>query len=101
MEILERIIHQINPGKWPEVNAMEAEFVKIESPFGFTEKMSFQMLAGGDGANTLVVERQWPSMAAMEAAYGKAMADPGWQSMVAQSSAIIKDTRYELLLVIS
>lgn len=100
MEILERITHQINPGKWPEVNAMEAEFAKIETPLGFPEKQRFQVLVGGDGANALVVERRWPSMAAMEATYEKAMADPGWQSSVAKSSVIIRDTRYELLLVL-
>ena len=97
MLILERIIHQIHPGKWAEVPAMEKEFEQIEKPLGFPDKKRYQMLVGGEGANTLVIERDWPSMAAMEAAYDKAMANPGWQAMVAKSSAVLKDTRYELL----
>ncbi|MBN1667448.1 MAG: hypothetical protein JW862_10175 [Anaerolineales bacterium] len=100
MVILERIIHQIYPDKWSEVNALEAEFDQIEKPLGFTEKKLFKMLTGGDGVNTLVIERHWPSMAAMEAMYDKAMVDSGWQAMGKKMSTVIKDTRYELLLVL-
>jgi len=100
MLILERIIHQIHPDKWPEVMPMEAEFDQVEKPLGFTEKKRFRMMAGGEGLNTLVIERHWPSMAAMEAAYDKAMVDPGWQVMGVKMAPIIKDTRYELLMVL-
>ena len=100
MVILERIVHHINPDKWPEIHAMDAEFAQIESRFNFPESKRFQMLIGADVSTTLVVERQWPSMAALEAAYDKAMADPGWQAQAAKSGAIIKDTRYELYAVL-
>jgi hypothetical protein len=100
MVILERIIHQIHPDKWPEVNAMEVEFDKVEKPLGFTEKKRYRMIVGGEGTNTLVIERHWPSMAAMEAAYDKAMANPGWQALGAKSGVILTNTRYEILMVL-
>lgn len=100
MLILERIVHQIDPDKWPEVMIMEAEFDQVEKPFGFTEKKRFRTLIAEDGVNTLVIERNWPSMAALEAAYDKASADPGWQAIGMKWSTVIKDTRYELFLVL-
>ena len=100
MVILERIIHQIYPDKWPEINALEAEFDQIEKPLGFTGKKRFRIVLGGDGSNSLVIERQWPSFAAMEAVYDRAMAHPGWQAMGTKMSTIIKGTRSEILLVL-
>ena len=75
MVILERDVQHIYPDKWDELNAIDGEFNQIESGLGFPAKKRFQLLIGADEVNTLIVERQWPSMAAMEAAYEKAMAD--------------------------
>jgi hypothetical protein len=101
MVILERDVQHIYPDKWDELNAIDGEFNQIESGLGFPAKKRFQLLIGADEVNTLIVERQWPSMAAMEAAYEKAMADTGWQALAAKSNAIIKDHRYEVYLVLS
>jgi hypothetical protein len=67
----------------------------------FQRKKRFQLLIGADEVNTLIVERQWPSMAAMEAAYEKVMADTSWQALVAKSNDMIRDHRYEVYLVLS
>lgn len=100
MVILERDVQHIYPDQWAELNAIDGEFNQVESRIGFPAKKRFQLLIGPDEVNTLIVERQWPSMAAMETAYEQAMADPGWQALVAKSNAIIRDHRYEVYLVL-
>jgi hypothetical protein len=100
MIILERQIQHIYPDKMPALEALDAEFNKVESRFGFPSKKRYLLLAGPDEINTLVVERQWPSMAAMEATWEKVMADPDWQAVYAKSMGTIRDNRWELYRVI-
>jgi hypothetical protein len=42
-----------------------------------------------------VVERQWASLGAMDAAYDRALADPEWQAPGAEVGAIVKSSQYE------
>lgn len=49
-----------------------------------------------DNMSTLIIERQWESFAAMEAAYEKALADPEWQALGAEGTSIIESDRHEL-----
>lgn len=100
MVIVERDVQHIYPDKWDELNAIDREFNQVESGFGFPAKKRFQLLIGADEVNTLIVERQWPSMAAMETAYEHAMADPAWQALAGKSNAMIRDHRYEVYLVL-
>jgi hypothetical protein len=100
MVVLERNTQHIYPDKWEELNTIDGEFNQVESRIGFPTKKRFQLLLGADESNTLIVERQWPSMAAMETAYEKAMADPDWQALAAKSITIIRDHRYEVYLVL-
>jgi hypothetical protein len=51
---------------------------------------------GGHNINTLIVERQWESLATMEAAYEKAFADPEHQALEAESAPIIGSVQIEL-----
>jgi hypothetical protein len=96
MVILERSIQHIVPNKWPELNMVDREFNQVEGRLGFPAKKRFQLIAGADEYNTLVIERQWPSMAAMETTYEKAMADPEYQALGMKSNSIIKDMQVEL-----
>jgi len=96
MVIVERLIQQIRPGKWAELEALDQKFNVIESRLGFPPKKRYRCYVGGHNTDTLIVERQWPSLAAMEAAYEKAFADPEEQALSAEGMGIIKSTQYEL-----
>ena len=96
MVTLERLIQHVFPGKGAELEALDKEYNAVESKFGFPPKKRYQLLAGPDEIQTLVIERQWPSMAAMETAYEKIMADPAYQAVSAKSLAVIRDNRWEL-----
>jgi hypothetical protein len=96
MICVERLVQHIYPGKWVELEALEAKYNSIERGLGFPAKRRLRCYVGGHTTDTLVVERQWESLAAMEAAYDKAFADPQWLALEAETVSIVKNNQYEL-----
>ena len=96
MVCIERLVQQIRPDKWAELAALDAKYNAIESRLGFTPKRRSRCYIGGHFTDTLVIERQWESMAAMEAAYERAFTDPEWQALGAEAVLIIANNQYEL-----
>lgn len=96
MVIVERQIQQVRPDKWAELEAIDKRFNAIESRLGFPPKKRYRCYVGGHNTNTLIIERQWESMAAMEAAYEKAFADSGWQALGAEAVSITESDQHEL-----
>jgi len=96
MVIIERLVQHVYSDKWAELETIDKEFDAVEARHGFPAKKRFQMISGPDNMGTLIIERQWASLAAMEAAYEKFMADPAWQALNLKSSPILKDNRVEL-----
>jgi hypothetical protein len=98
---LERQIQQIQPGKWAELDTIDQKFNTIESRLGFPAKRRFRCYIGGHTNNTLVIEREWESLAAMESAYMKGFTDPEWQALNGQFEIISESTQVEVYLVLS
>ncbi len=96
MKVMERLIQQVRPDKWAEPEALDKKYDIVESRLGFPPKKRYLCHAGGHNTNTLVIERQWESYAAMEAAYEKASADPAHQALGAESLSIIESNQFEL-----
>jgi hypothetical protein len=96
MVILERQVQHVYTDKWAELEQLDKEFNAVEARYGFPPKKRYQMMSGPDEMGTLIIERQWASLAAMEAAYEKLMLDPAYQSVNQKSSLILKDNRLEL-----
>jgi len=96
MVVVERLIQQVRPDKWAELEALDTKYNIVERRCGFPAKRRYRCFVGGDHTNTLIIERQWESLAAMEAAYEKALADPEWQVLGAEGVLIIKSDRHEL-----
>jgi hypothetical protein len=100
MMILERLIQHVYPGKAMELEALDKEYDAVESKYGFPSKKRYSLLAGADKIQTLVIERQWPSMAAMESAFEKLTADPVYQNVNVKSIPVIRDNRWELYSIL-
>lgn len=98
---LERQIQHIRPGKWEELEVMDQNFNKVESRNGFPAKRRLRCYIGGLTNNTLVIERDWESLAAMEAAYMKVFMDPDWQALSAPLDAIVESNQTEVYFVLS
>lgn len=96
MVSVERLIQQIYPDKWQELEAIEKKYNAVENRLKFPPKRRYRCYVGGHNTNTLIIERQWDSLAAMEAAYEKAFSDPEWQALGNESGSIIKSDQHEL-----
>lgn len=96
MICVERHVQQIYPGKWAELEAINKKYDVVESRLGFPPKKRYQCYIGGHNLNTLIIERQWESMAVMEATYEKAFADPEYQALQAGTASIIESVQVEL-----
>lgn len=96
MIAIERMTQSIYPGKWAELNEIDKRFNEVEQRMGFPPKKRFQCLIGGLDQNTLIIEREWGSLALMESTYEKAMADPGYQSLINEVATIVQNSRIEV-----
>jgi hypothetical protein len=96
MRILERMVQEIAEGKMAELEALDKRYDAVESQLGFPPKKRYWSMSGAHSLNTLVIERQWQSMAAMETAYEQAFARPDMQALFAEGADIILTARIEL-----
>jgi hypothetical protein len=98
MIIIERMIQQIYPEKWAELEMIDKKYNAIEARLGFPAKKRFTYLTGRHEMNALIIERQWESLAKMEATYEKSMLDPEYQALQMESASIIKGIHQELYM---
>jgi len=90
------MIQKVRSGKWAELEEIDKRFNKLESRLGFPPKKRYQCIMGGHDTNTLIIERQWESLAVMEATYEKAFADPAHQALLEETPSIIKSSQLEV-----
>ena len=91
---------KVNEGKWQELEEIDKKFDVFENRFGFPPKRRYRLFVGGNSMNTLVIERQWESLAQMEAAYEKGMANAEFQALQGELVGIVRDAQIEILLPI-
>ncbi|MGA2491228.1 MAG: hypothetical protein ABSF99_13755 [Anaerolineales bacterium] len=96
--ILERMIQHIYPGKWADLEVIDKKYNVVEARLGFPAKKRYQLLMGSHPAGTLVIERQWPSLAAMEEANMKGFTDPEYQALQQEGAPIIKSVFWEVYM---
>lgn len=100
MIIIERLIQEIRPDKWAELEVLNQKYDDVEARLGYPAKKRMRSLAGPLNVNTLIIERQWESLAKMEATNELAQADPEYQALGAESISVIKSNRWELYLLL-
>jgi hypothetical protein len=98
MIIIERMIQEIYPDKWAELAELDKKYDALEPAMGFPPKKRYQSLAGVHSMSTLIIERQWESLAKMEAAEEKAMQNPEYQALYKEGIPIIKSVHWELYM---
>ena len=59
-------------------------------------KKRYQCMIGGHDSNTLIVERQWDSLATLEATYEKGFADPELQALLKEITSIVESSQLEV-----
>ena len=98
MITIERMVQQVRPDKWAELEEIDKRYNAVENRLGFPPKKRYQCMMGSHDMNTLIVERQWDSLAAMEATYEKAFTDPEHQALQKEITSIIKSVQMELYM---
>ena len=101
MITIERMIQKVSPGKFPDLDELDKKFVAVETRLGFPPKKRYQCIIGGQDTNTVIVERQWDSLAEMEAKFEEAFEDPEYQSLADETNSIIESTQWELYTPLS
>jgi hypothetical protein len=97
---VEREIQQVNPARWEQLEVLDKKYDAIESKAGFPPKRRLRSYIGRLDNSTLVIERDWESLSAMEAAYRKVMVDPEWQVLMPALNEIVTRTHVEIYLIL-
>ncbi len=94
--ILERCAQKVI-GTFEEALALEKEFDALEAKMGnVPPKRRYYAAYGSLPSGTFVWEREWESMAALEAYQAKTMNDPEWATTLGKAEKIFADFHFEL-----
>lgn len=96
MIAIERMTQKVYPGKWAELAEIDKKFNEVEMRAGFPQKRRYQCVIGSLDQNTLIIERQWDCLAAMESAYEEVMADPEWQALGQEVLSVVQSSQIEV-----
>jgi hypothetical protein len=82
MRIVERHVQKLESNQWQAYQEREKKFAAIEERLGgYPLKRHYRAVSGNE-IGTVVWDREWESMAAMEASYEKLGAEPDFQDAV-------------------
>ena len=99
MRVLERHIHVLERGAQDAYAAKEKRYQAVEERLGgFPSKRHYLPMSDWSGT-TIVWEREWESMAAMEEAYTSLTSDPEAKQL--SGSSMIVDEQVELYLLMT
>ena len=97
MTIVERQIQTIRPGKWEALEEIDKKNTIIEERYGYPPKTRYRYISGENDWNTLIVDREWESLAALEAAHMKLSEDPESKEVNEPIYEIVEIIRMEFL----
>ncbi len=101
MTIIIREIQKVRPGQWEALEEADARWAAFEARTGFsTKKRRYRVFSGVEDMNTIVIEFEFDSLAALDAAYARGEADPEYQELTEELYSIISSSRVELYTVI-
>ena len=102
MAILMREIQKIHPDKWEELEKVELKWADLEKRAGYPDvKKRYRAYSSADDLNTLVIEIEWESFAAMESANAKLAEDPALAEVAVATDSIVLSIRFEFFTVLS
>ena len=99
MVIVERLVQVIAADKWAELEELDKKYAAVEGRLGYPAKRRLMAQTSPHVSGTVIIERQWNSMAEMEAAYDQAMADAEWQALLSAGAGVVVSNQMELYTV--
>lgn len=99
VHVMERLIQRVKPGKWAALDEIDKKFDAIESKLGFPPKKRYRSLAGPLDNDTIIIEREWKSMAIMEQTILATAGNAELQEMGMRLNDIIDASWHELYAI--
>jgi hypothetical protein len=100
MAILERCTQNVI-AKEEDMIALEKKFDALEAKMGHVPpKRRYYAMYGALPAGTMVWEREWENMAAIDAYNERSMSDPDWAPVLAEASKVYTGFHFELFYMI-
>lgn len=96
MVVLERLVQVVAFDKWSKLDKIDQKWNAFESRLGFPPKKRYQSIATTYDSSTIIIEREWGSLAEMEAAYEKQLQDPEYDDLLKDTAGVITSSRMEL-----
>jgi hypothetical protein len=97
--ILERQVQKIYAGKWDDLDEIDKRYDQVEKKYAFPPKRRYRAFSGTSDTDTIVIEREWKSMAKYEETMLKIWADSEWQKLNKEGEKIIEYNHFEFYLV--
>ncbi|MFO7796439.1 MAG: hypothetical protein ACQERB_08590 [Promethearchaeati archaeon] len=96
--VIARLTQKIRPGMWDELDKIDKQFTEIENKLGYPPKKRYRALLGGNPIDTLIIDREWKSLAEMEKVMTKGVLDEDYQKLSSKLDDIIEWARYEIFV---
>ncbi|TFG30281.1 MAG: hypothetical protein EU532_01460 [Promethearchaeota archaeon] len=96
--VIQRLIQRVYNGKWDELESIDKKFTELENKMGFPPKKRYRCLSSPYDTNTIIIERQWESLAKLEKINTKSFLDPEYQKLSNSIDTIIESQHMELLV---
>lgn len=98
MSLIERMVQEIHSGKFEALEELDKRYQPVEKRLGFPPSKRFWVVSGVYTLSTIVIEREWESMAAFEEAFNRALDDAEWQALNDAGAGIVKNARIEFFM---
>ena len=98
VRVIERLIQEIYPNKFEELEEIDKRFTEIENKCGFPPKKRIRCIAGPHDINTVILEREWSSLSKFEKAATRLYLDPEIDKLSKELFDIVKGSRSELYI---
>ena len=96
MRVIERRIQRVRAGMRDRVMDLEKRFAEAEAPYGVPTKRHLLCIGGPYDLQTIIWEREWPSLAELEAAVEKTYSNPVFKPLMEEAGTVFESTRNEL-----
>ena len=98
MSILVRTYQTFRPENWDEALELAKRGIAVGKRLGLPPLTFYRCLSPSHSVTTLISDREWPSLAAMEADYDEAAGAPVDRAIWQELTPIIESTHIELFL---
>ena len=101
MKVVERMIQKWSPEADARMKELAEKYGDLDAKWGFPPQRQYRCRYGSIPFEYTVAEREWESLAAMEATYARAQATPEWAEFWTVASKLAESHRAELYEAVS